>query len=281
MRGTHKNLVVTTTTDEATGVSVPLFALPVQICKASDDKEVRLDSAAPDTLAPVTQVYKDEASGELYSRGDLVKGVRNGDSFSQIPQEQLDLIDEEMKSDDILVERTVDLADVPFDRVTDTNYLQVPAKGGAAKSYRLLYEALQGSAKPKRPARALRVKFTSRTRAKVGVIYADPQNEALMLVTIRFAASVRQPDAQIHAHLSAEVAPEMVNKARKVIDSLDVEEAGDWDTPVDETIERRNELVEQALSADGIQVPETADVDPVKAATDQVEDMLEASLAAA
>lgn len=276
MRGTHKNLVVTTATDEATGAQVPLFAFPVQICKASDDREVRLDTAAPDG-SPVEQVYRNTLTGDLVERADLIKGVRSGDSFSQIPRESLTAIDEALKSDEIVVERTVDLDSVPFDRVTDTAYLQVPAKGGSAKSYHLLYEALQGQAKPKRPARALRVTFTSRTRQKVGVIYADTEREALVMVSIRFAASVRQPDEQIVCHMQADVDKALVGKTRAVIDGLDTEDRGGWDAPVDETIERRNELVEQALAGEAIEVPE-GDLAPVDVAVDNIEAMLEASL---
>ncbi len=277
MRGIHSNLVVTTATDEATGTKRPLFAFPVQICKATDNKEVRLDTAAP-SGAPVQQVYRDTVTGDLVERGDLIKGVRTGDSFAQIPTDQITAIDEALKSDEIIVERTVDLADVPFERVTDCYFLQVPAKGGAHKSYRLLYEALQGSTK-KNPAKALRVKFTSRTRQKLGVVYADTQTKCLILVTLNFAASVRQPDEQVLSHLNVEVEKETVAKARSVIEGLDIEAAGDWDTPVDETIERRNELVEQALAGDGLEIPE-GEAAPVQASTDQVEEMLEASLAA-
>ena len=274
----RSNLVVTTTTDPATGARIPLFSLPVQVCKATENNEVRFDSAAPDG-SEVKQVYRNETTGDLLERGDLIKGVRTGDSFAAIDPETLAAIDANLKSEEIVVERTVDLEEVPFDRVMDTNYLQVPAKGGAHKSYRLLYEALQGKTK-KAPARALRVKWTATTRQKTGVVYADTDRQALVLVTLRFAAGVREPDEQILSHLNVEVDKEMVAKARQVVDALDKDEAGGWDAPVDETIVQRNELVEQALAGEGIEVPE-GDLAPITAATDEVANMLEASLAAA
>ena len=273
MRGIHSNLVVTTAVDEATGTDRPLFAFPVQVCKATASKEVRFDTAAP-SGAKAGLVYRDSLTGELLERGDLIKGVRTGDSFQQIDADQIKAIDESLKSKEIRVERSVALADVPMERVTGSYYLQVPAKNGAAKSYRLLYEALLGKGK-KVAARALRVKFVKTTRQATAVIYSDPQAKCLMLLTLEFAASVKEPDEQVLSHMAAEVDSAMVAKARAVVDSLDSDEAGDWDAPVDETIERRAELVEAALAGEGIEAP----VATPAPASDGLEEMLEASLA--
>ena len=98
-----------------------------------------------------------------------------------------------------------------------------------------------------------------------------------MLLTLTYAAAVRQPDEQVLSHLNAEVSKEMVDKARSVVEALDSDDAGDWDTPVDETIERRRELVEAALAGEGIEAPAA----PVSVDVDEeVESMLEASLEA-
>lgn len=275
MRGIHSNLIVTQTEDDATGESKPLFAFPVQICKAVENEEVRFDRAAP-SGAKVQQVYRDTVTGELLETGDLIRGIRTGDSFQQIPDEQIKAIDEQLASKDIVVERSIDLSEVPFDRVTGSYYLQVPAKNGSAKYYRLLYESLNGRLKKQQP-RALRVSFVSRTRQKLGVIYADPKAQCLVLLTLTFAEAVRKPDEQVLSHLNAEVSKEAIDKARAVIDALDNDEAGDWDAPVDQTIVRRRELVDAALAGEGIEAPTApAEVD----VNDEVESMLEASLAA-
>jgi len=273
MRGTHSNLVVTTVTDEATGEERPLFAFPVQICKAVDNKEVRFDRRAP-SGGEVEQLYRDSVTGEMLKSGDLIRGIATGDSFQQIPDEQIKAIDEALASKEICVERTVDLDDVPFERVTGCYFVQVPAKGGAHKSYRLLYEALQGS--DGQSARALRVKYVPRSRQKLAVIYADTKLQCLMLVTLDYAAAVREPDEQVLSHLQADVSSEMVSKARAVVDALDSEDRGDWNAPIDETIVHRQELVEAALAGEGIEVPDAA---PALDANTEVENMLEASLA--
>jgi non-homologous end joining protein Ku len=275
MRGTHSNLIVTQREDDATGELKPLFAFPVQICKAVESEEIRFDRAAP-SGAKVQQVYRDTVTGEILESGDLIRGIRTGDSFQHIPEEQIKAIDEQLASKDIIVERTVNLDAVPFDRVTGSYYLQVPAKNGSAKHYRLLYEALNGRLKKDQP-RALRVSFVSRTRQKLGVIYADTEAQCLVLVTLNYAAAVRGPDEQILSHLNAEVDKEVVDKARAVVDALDSDEAGDWDAPVDVTIARRRELVEAALAGEGIEAPVTPEAAD---ANEEVESMLEASLAA-
>lgn len=280
MRGYNHRLVVTTTFDEVSGTEVPLFQFPIQVCKASKDVEVRLDTAAP-SGAPVGRVWKDKVKGTYHTDGELRKGVRTGDQFQEIDAEQLKAIDASIKSDVIQVERSLPLADVPFDRVIDTAFLQVPSKAPAAKEYRLLYEGLLARPRkgktPARPAMALRVKYVGTTRQKLGVIYADPERGCLMLVALRFAAQQVEPDEQVLAFQAAEVAQPMVDKVRAVIEKLDDDAAGGFDAPVDETIERRAALVEQALAGEAIVAPtEEAEV----VTTDAVEDALEASLAA-
>lgn len=276
MRGTHANLVVTTATDEVTGEEIPRFSFPVQVCKATESQEVRFDRATPNG-SEYQQVYRDKVTGEIFETGDLIQGVRTGDSFTEIPKESIKAIDDALSSKDIRVERSVDLDDVPFERVTGTYYLQVPAKDGAAGHYRVLYEALQGTKRPKTPAKALRVSYAARSRRKLAVIYADTTLGCLVLVTLTYAASVRSPDEQVLCHQQAEVDKEVVKKARQVVEGLDTDKAGDWDTPVDETIARRAELVEAALAGEGIEVPvptgETS-------ASEGIEAALEASLAA-
>lgn len=277
MRGLNTTLVVTTTTDDATGQERPLFAFPVQVCKAtSETSEPRFDRATP-TGNEYKQVYRDVVTGEIYENGDLIQGVRAGEVFHPIAKDQIDAINESIVDKEIRVERTVNLADVPFERANGYHFLQVPAKNGVAKFYRLLYEALLGgSAKSKNPAKALRVTYAPRTRKKLGVVYADPTTECLVLVTLTYGAAVREPDEQILSHLNAEVDKDQVAKAREVLERLDSDEAGDWNTPEDETIAKREELIAAAIAGEGIEVP---DAPPVATEDAAVEALLEASLA--
>lgn len=271
MRGTNANLVITTTKDEVTGEDKPLFAFPVQICKATSSQDVKFDRAAPSGAAYET-CYKDTATGELVAYGDLIRGIRTGESFQQIPDESIKAIDEALASKEIVVERSVNLSDVPFERATGAAYLQVPAKANSAKFYRLVYEALIAGKTPK----ALRVKYVARTRQKLGVIYADTNAKCLVLVTLTFAADVREPDEQILSPQKVEVEKPMVTKLRKVIDSLDTDDAGDWSAPVDEAIEQRKALVDAALAGEGIEVEPKAEAEVIEA--DELDALLDKTL---
>lgn len=290
MRGTHNDLVITTSFDEATDTEVPLLHFPVQICKATDDQaEVRFDVAAP-SGAERQQVYKDTATNEeIDSETKPLRGVRTTDGFVEIPQEQIDAIEEEAKLVDMRVEKTEPYDSVPFDRAIGLYFLQVPQKSGAHKVYNLIYNALLPQKKGKKEDKerlALRVKFSVRKLQKLGVIYADPDRECLMLNVLTFGANLRQPDEAILAHKAVQVEQEQIDKARKVLVALkqpinpatgELREAGDWDTPYDELIIRRRELMEQAAAGEKIEVTPISTAETVS--SDKVSDLLDASLA--
>jgi non-homologous end joining protein Ku len=280
MRGTNRQLVVTTVTEEATGAEIPKFAFPVQMCKVLDTAEPRFDRAAP-SGAEYDTVYRDRVTGQIHESGDLIRGVRTGDSFAAIDAEVIKAIDENLKSDQIVVERGCLKSEVPFDLATDRHFLQVPAKAGGASQYRLLFEALKGveKGKGKREARALRVRFGATSRVKMGVVWADEDRGCLMLTTLAFAAQVRSPDEQVLSHLQAEVPAEHVSKMREIVEALDVEARGSFADPVDPTPAAREALIAEALAGEAIEVPEgEAPVVVVEAAT--LSAALEESLAA-
>lgn len=282
MRGINTQLTVTTTTDEATGAEVPLFAFPVQICKATGSQDVKFDRATP-SGAPYEVVYRDSITGSLHTSDELVRGVRTGDSFTVIPEDQIAAIDEAVSMDDIRVLRSDDLANVPFDRATGFYFLQAPAKGGSHTAYRLTYEALRpqapkGRAKTGKAAKALMVKFTSRTRQKLGAVYADEQRRCLVLVALTFAHDLREPDELVLAPQQAEIEQKQVDMARKVIDGLNGEV--DWNDPSDEAIERKRELVEQAVAQGAdFEVPVAPKAEAETTSADALADALEKSLA--
>lgn len=285
MRGDHTILTLTTTYNEATGETQPLFSFPVQVCKATSSVDVKLDSATA-SGSTYSQVYRDDATGEIIEeRKDLVKGIREGEGFKAIPAESLKAIDEQTKLPDMRVEKAVPLAEVPFERATGFYFLQSPPKGGAHKAYRLTYEALAAKGK-KHPARALRVKFTSRTRQKLAAVYADTDRKCLVAVTLTFAADMREPDEAVLAPQKVEVEEKQVEMARTVIAALENPvdpktkqpvDAGDWNTPVDDAIEQKRELVEQAVAGKTIEAPTTPVAETVEA--DGIEALLEESIA--
>jgi non-homologous end joining protein Ku len=280
MRGTHSQLIVTTSVDEATGAEVPLFAFPVQICKAtSDPSEVKFDRAGP-SGGELKRQEIDTVTGEVVEPDDVLRGVRTGDSFQEVEAEAIAQIEAATKLDDIRVIDTVALADIPFDRGCGVHFLQIPAKGGAATHFRLTYEALLPAKKkgstPARPALALKVKYGGRTRQKFGVVYADPTREVLVLQQLVFGAQVRQPDEQVRSHLAVAVQEPMVAKVRAVLDGM-LDEAADFDSPIDELIPAREALIETALAGDGTPVAPQAEA--AVSPGEDVEAALEASLA--
>jgi non-homologous end joining protein Ku len=278
MNGDHHLLAVTTTTDEVSNEVKPLFGFPVQICKATQDVDAKFDVAAP-SGAPREQVYRDTATSEVHADDECPRGVRiSDDDFRVIPDEAITEA-KGRKSNMIVAEGSMPLADVDFTRAKARYFVQSPVQGGSAKSYRLVCEGLREVRKSKRvmrPARALTVKRTPRTNEQLGVIYYDETQMCLMFVALHFAGELRQPDEAVLAPQQAEVAQKQIDVVRQVIDALP-DGSEFLATTIDENVPVKRDLIEKAL--DGVKI--TAPT-PVAATveTDNLEAALEASLAA-
>lgn len=282
MRGTHSSLTVTTMSDPQSGATLPLFHFPIQICKATGSDDPSFNRATPHG-SDYDTVYRDKVTGEIYEYGDLIRGVRVGDSFAEIKPDQIEAIEAKVSMTDTRVLRALRLGDVEMDRATGRYYLQAPPQGGGHTHYKLLYEALlrvprRGKAK-ERPAMALEVKFTSRSRQKLGVIFADPERGCLTLVQLCFAAEVREPDEAVLAPQGSKVKEAEVELARQVIDGL-VVEAEDFEEPVDEVVPLKRSLIEAAAAGEKIEAPVIPEATVVAADAD-LSDVLTESLSAA
>jgi DNA end-binding protein Ku len=282
VKGDHHLLAVTTTQDEITGDVKPLFSFPVQVCKATEDREVKFDIATP-SGGTRKQVYVDEATGEAVEDADCLRGIRTGDEFHAIPAEAIEQINAATKIKTMVALGTIDMDDYRMryaHRSTGTYYLQSPVKGGTPKAYRLVYEALQANGE--HPARAIVTKRTARSRQKLCVIYADPNagddgQGCLVMEELRFANQLRAPDEQVLAPLTAKVEQKQIDTARLVINKLG-DGATALDSETDEAIALKEALIEQALAGETLTAPT-----PVAetAATDDLEALLAASLAQA
>lgn len=249
-----------------------LIRVPVQVVKATESTDVKLDSAAPSGAA-LKQVYLDAATDEPVAREDIQKGVRDGDTFRPIPKEALDAIDAQTKIEEMAVTGSLPIEDVPFDRVTGAHFLQSPTKGGSHKAYRLIYEALLAG------ERALVTKWTARSRQQLAVIFADGSKGCLMMNTLSFTADCREPDAAVLAPQQAEVQQEQIDMARQLIDAMpDGNEVLAAET--DEAIALKRELVEEALAGKAIEAPAPKAVAETKAEADLTA-LLAASIKAA
>lgn len=224
-----------------------LIRIPVQICKATESTDVKLDSAGPSGAA-LKQVYIDTATGETIAHADILKGIRTGDEFTAIDADSLKAIDEQTRIDEMAVAGQMPVADIPFDRITGMHFLQSPTKGGSHKAYRLVYEALLAD------ERAIVTKWTARSRQQLAVIYASERHGCLVLNTLTFAANLREPDGAILAPQQAEVSDEQVDMARVLLDAMPAgHEALEAET--DEALALKRELVDRALAGEAIKAP--------------------------
>lgn len=280
MRGDHHLFAVTTTRDEVTGDLKPLFSFPIQVAKATDDKEVKFDLAGP-SGAERKQQYIDSATGDVIGADDTQHGVRVGDQFRQISDEDIAAIDAATKIDTMVALETIPYTDIPFDRITGHYYIQSPAKGGSPTAYRLVVEGLKEIKKGDkiiRPAKAIVTKRTSRSRQHLGVIFVETNDDGkdfLAMYQLRFATALRAPDEQILAPTLATVTDKQIEMVRQVIDNL-TSGTNVLDTEVDDAQALKAQLIEQALAGEALDIPT-----PV-AATNQAESLealLEASLA--
>lgn len=276
MKATANSDLVITTQDDGMGNDVPLLHFPVGIVKATESKDVKYDTAAP-SGAERKAASIDTATGEVVETTEKQRGIRIGDKFHAIPEDEIKAIDEATKLVDMRVEKAIPFDEVPFDRATGMYYLQVPTKSGAHRVYHLIYRALlpqKGKAKADKQRLALRVKFMIRTRQKLGIIYADADRGVLVMNTLAYAEEIREPDETLVAHLQAEVEQEQVAKARTLLVSLT---ELDPPEPVDDAIALKQELMEKAATGEAIEFTPTPTAEKVD--TDNISALLDASLA--
>src|SRR4051794_27844721 len=109
MKGTNYLLAVTTAKDEVTGDVKPLYAFPVQVCKATQDTHVKFEVAAPSGVKR-EQKWLDPATGEIVTNDQCPRGifVSEGD-FRAIDKDAIAAIDAENKISTMVVEGRRDL----------------------------------------------------------------------------------------------------------------------------------------------------------------------------
>lgn len=260
MRGTNHILALTTEVDEITGEVKPLFAFPVQVCKATDDGgEVKFENAAPSGSTYSTQ-YVDDATGEVFEYANRKRGIRIGDEFHEIDADAIAAIDDATKINTMVAIGKIDLDEALTkyaDRVSGVHFLQSPAKNGSPKAYRLTYEALRKAKKGNKviqKAQAIITKRTARSRQKLALIYADEIRGCLVMLELSFAAKMREPDEQVLIPQTVEVAAEQIEMARTVIGKMP-EGAVAIETETDEALALRQELVDAAIAGEAVSAP--------------------------
>lgn len=286
MKGDKYLLALTTTEDEVTKQRVPLFAFPVDVCAAVDNaREVKFTIAAPsggertqafldtarydemiDALlasdGPLTREKIADALGKWVITDDQCKrGIRVGDQFKEVSADDIEAINERLKSRTMVAEGRMPRADfmaqyAPWAKAL--HYLQSPVTGGSAVAYRLTYEALREVRKGKRvmqEASVVVAKRVARSRESNVAIYADETRGCLMMLTFAFVPAMKEPDdAVLSPVATAAVEDRMLEVARKVVAEMPDAEA--WLAEADDRmLALRSELIDKAVEGEGITAP--------------------------
>jgi DNA end-binding protein Ku len=165
-------------------ISFGLVYIPVQIYSASRANELDLDLLDKHDFAPVGYQRINKRTGKVVDWGDIVKG------YQYKKGQYVALTDEDFRQANVKASQTIDIqsfveASEIDPKFYETPYFLAPAKGGE-KVYALLREALQ------RTGKAAIASVVIRVRQHMAVVI--PNEDALLLNTIRFADELKTPE---------------------------------------------------------------------------------------
>ena len=196
-------------------VSFGLVYIPVQVHSASHTSSLDLDFLDRHDFSPVGYQRVNKRTGKVVEWADIVKGYqyRKGDYVV--------LSDEDFRQANVKATQTIDIAQfVELEAIPpeffETPYFLAPGKGGA-KVYALLRDALKKSKK------AAVATVVMRQRQHLCAVY--PQDNALMMNTLRFAEEIRDTkELELPSGASGVNAKELA-MAERLIDEM----TGKWD----------------------------------------------------
>jgi DNA end-binding protein Ku len=250
-------------------ISFGLVNVPVKLYSAVSSKSVRFHQLDVDSGARIRQKRVSSATGEEVPFEKIVKGYEiSPDKYVVVEPEELDALDPEAT-------RTIDIEDfVDLDDI-DPIYLDHPyylaPNTGAAKSYKLLLEAMRDERK------VAIARFVLRTKQTLCALRASDAG-VLVMSTMNYADEIVSPDSvdELDALGEVEVGDRELKMAEQLIESL----TSEWDPSRyrDDYRERVIELIERKAAGEEIAVqPEAEETEPVP----DLMAALEASLAAA
>ncbi len=248
-------------------ISFGLVNVPVKLYSAVSPKTVRFHQLHESDGARIRQKRVCSADGEEVPYEQIVKGYEIGpDRYVLVTPDELEALDPEATRT-IDIEDFVDLSDIdPI--YFDHPYYLAPGTG-AAKSYKLLLDAMEAAGK----VGIARVVL----RSKQQLCAIRPSGGVLVMSTMNYGDEVNDPDALDELDAAAEVSAS--ERELKMAGQLIASLASDWDPGRyrDEYRERVLELVERKAAGEEVAVAPTAE-EP-KAVPDLMA-ALEASLAA-
>lgn len=248
-------------------ISFGLVNVPIKLFPAVSRKTVRFHQLNADTGVRIQQKRVDPSTGEEVPYDKLVKG------FELTKDRYVVISPEELASLDPVKSKTIDIEDfVELEQIDpiyyDSAYYMIPDTG-AAKSYRLLVEAMHET------GRIAIARFVLRSREQL--VALRPQGDLLVLETLVFHDEVVEAEDIEGAEVATEASAteREVAMARQLVDSL----ATDWEPERyrDEYREQVLELIERKAQGEEIAIQPEAE-EPERAP--DLMAALEASLAA-
>lgn len=124
--------------------------------------------------------YRDEVTGAIFGESEIERGVWEGEQFFAISGEDIEKIDDQLRQPDLTIQEFVDLADVPWERVTGGYFLSPSNKTGVGlKALNLIREAMEVT------QTAGVVLLMPKSRVKLAVVY--PKHGGLLVSVLSYA----------------------------------------------------------------------------------------------
>lgn len=168
------------------------------------------------------------------SKGDLHRGIRQADGVFIDLTSQLADIEQRTKLDTMEVVSTMDVGQVPRDRVLGSLYVGSDS-AEAPHVLRVTMEAMR------RIRRVLVVAWTVKSRQSLGVVTAR-RDGAIVVLKLAWAEDVREPGERQTAHLRATAYEVEVDAMAELLGAMSETKAEGLDTMRDAARELREEL---------------------------------------
>jgi DNA end-binding protein Ku len=233
-------------------ITFGLVNVPVKLYTATQPKDVRFHQFEKGSGKRVHNKRVAEGTDKEVAYDDIVKGyeVHKGE-FVIVTPDELEAV-APGRSSTIDIEDFVDLTDIDPMYYERTYYVG-PANDAAARTYRLLVDAMADTGK------AAIGRFVMRTKEYLAALRAD--DGLLVLETLFFADEIRDARDAVGAVKRAKVGDRELRIARQLIDSM----ATDWDPTryADTYRERVLDLIERKAKGEEIVVSEPEQRAPV------------------
>ncbi len=233
-------------------ITFGLVNVPVKLYTATQPKDVRFHQFEKGSGKRVHNKRVAEGTDKEVAYDDIVKGyeVHKGE-FVIVTPDELEAV-APGRSSTIDIEDFVDLTDIDPIYYERTYYVG-PANDAAARTYRLLVDAMADTGK------AAIGRFVMRTKEYLAALRAD--DGLLVLETLFFADEIRDARDAVGAVKRAKVGDRELRIARQLIDSM----ATDWDPTryADTYRERVLDLIERKAKGEEIVVSEPEQRAPV------------------